>query len=265
MNILVLVKGAGDIATGVAHRLFRCGMRVVMTEINQPTVVRRSVSFAEAVYEKSHTVEGLTARLAASHLEIDDVLNRGEIPVLVDPGAQEALRLKPAVVVDAIMAKRNTGTQISDAPLVIGLGPGFSAGSDVHGVVETNRGHHLGRVIWSGSAQPNTGIPAPVKGFTKERLLRAPADGVFLSCADIGRQVKAGDILGYVHDVPVRAEIGGLLRGIIKGGLPVRRGLKLGDIDPGGAVELCYTISDKARAVAGGVLEAILCFHRDAK
>lgn len=265
MNVLVLVKGAGDIATGVAHRLFRCGMRVVMTEINQPTVVRRSVSFAEAVYEKSHTVEGVTARLAGSIPEVKDVLSRGEIPVLIDPGAEEALRLKPAVVVDAIVAKRNTGTRISDAPLVIGLGPGFTAGGDVHAVVETNRGHHLGRVIWSGSAQPDTGVPAPVKGFTHERLLRAPAEGVFLPCADIGSRVKAGEILGYVEDVPVRAEIDGLLRGLIKGGIRVRRGLKLGDIDPVGPVELCYTISDKARSVAGGVLEAILSFHRDVK
>lgn len=262
MNNPVLVKGAGDLATGVAHRLFRCGMQVVMTEVQQPTVVRRSASFAEAVYESSHSVEGVTACLVGTATRAREVLQQGQIPVLVDPRAEEAQKLKPAVLVDAVMSKINTGTKITNAPVVIGLGPGFTAGVDVHAVVETNRGHHLGRVILSGSAQPNTGIPGPVGGYTRERLLRSPADGIFIPCVDINSQVQAGDILGYVDNQPVRAGISGLLRGFIRGGIPVRRGLKIGDIDPRGNIEYCYTISDKARAVAGGVLEAILYFGK---
>lgn len=262
MDMLVVVKGAGDLATGVAHRLYRCGMRVVMTEIPQPTVVRRSVSFAEAVYETAHVVEGVTARLARNIDQAAEVLQRGEIPVLVDPQTREALRLRPSVLVDAVMAKKNTGTQITDAPLVIGLGPGFTAGLDVHAVIETNRGHHLGRVIENGCAQPNTGIPGPVQGYTLERLVRAPADGVFQACVEINRFVQAGELLGYVGDQPVRAGIAGLLRGLIREGTQVCRGLKIGDIDPRGEPEHGYTISDKARAVAGGVLEAVFYYQK---
>lgn len=257
MDMLVVIKGAGDLATGVAHRLHRCGMGVVMTEIPQPTVVRRSVSFAEAVYETTHVVEGVTARIAQEIDQALEILRRGQIPVLVDPTASLALQLQPSVVVDAVMAKKNTGTRITDAPLVIGLGPGFTAGIDVHAVIETNRGHHLGRVITKGCAQPNTGIPGPVEGYTLERLVRAPADGIFEPCVEINNFVQAGEILGYVGDQPVQAGIGGLLRGLLREGLRVRQGMKIGDIDPRGEPAHGYTISDKARAVAGGVLEAI--------
>ncbi len=181
MAVLVLVKGAGDLATGVAHRLYRSGFRVLMTELAQPTVVRRTVSFAEAIYEGRQEVEGVVCRLASGLEEARAVLERGEIPALIDPAAEIALQLRPQVVVDAIMAKRNCGTRITDAPVVIGLGPGFTAGSDVHAVVETNRGHDLGRVILQGAAEPDTGIPAPISGFAAERLVRSPADGVFAS------------------------------------------------------------------------------------
>lgn len=258
MSVLVLVKGAGDLATGVAYRLYKCGMKVVMTEVEQPTVVRRTVSFAEAVYKDTHVVEGVRARLAINAQAAQAILERGQIPILVDPEAREALSLTPAVVVDAVMAKRNTGTKISDAALVIGLGPGFAAGQDVHAVVETNRGHYLGRVILRGEAQPNTGVPGAVGGYTKERLLRAPVDGSFESCAAIADQVKAGDVLGYVSGKPVVAQISGMLRGLIKEGIFVSQGMKIGDVDPRGAEEHCYTISDKALSVAGGVLEAML-------
>ncbi|MBM7855964.1 xanthine dehydrogenase accessory factor [Desulfohalotomaculum tongense] len=263
MNNIVLIKGAGDLATGVAHRLFKCGMRVIMTETYRPTVVRRTVSFAEAVYKGSHTVEGVTARLADSAFEAGELLKQKQIPVLIDPGAEQGCRLNPGIIVDAIMAKRNTGTEISAAPIVIGLGPGFTAGVDVHAVVETNRGHHLGRVILSGSAQPDTGIPGAVKGYTWERLLKAPAEGVFVPCVSINSKVKKGDVLGFVDKHPVTAGITGILRGLIKGSVWVRRGMKIGDIDPRGVPEYCYTISDKARAVAGGVLEAVLHLQRD--
>jgi xanthine dehydrogenase accessory factor len=259
MNNIVLIKGAGDLATGVAYRLFKCGLQVVMTEISRPTVVRRSVSFAEAVYEQSHTVEEVTAQLVPNWQAAKELFEQRQIPVLVDPTATEALKLKPSIIVDAIIAKRNTGTKITDAPLVIGLGPGFTAGEDVHAVVETNRGHYLGRVMWQGSAEPNTGVPGPVNGYTNERLLKAPATGVFTPCVTINSAVKAGDILGYVESYPLRAEISGRLRGLIKGGIWVKAGMKIGDIDPRCELGHCYTISDKALAIAGGVLEAILC------
>jgi xanthine dehydrogenase accessory factor len=258
MRSLVLVKGAGDLASGVAHRLYRSRFLVVMTEIARPTVIRRSVAFAEAVIEGRHEVEGVAARLAADLHEAQELLDEGEIPVLIDPRAETALRLHPAVVVDAIMAKRNTGTRITDAPLVIGLGPGFTAGVDVHAVVETNRGHDLGRVILQGGAEPDTGIPWPIAGCGRERLIKAPADGVFESGADLGSLVEAGQTLGAVSGCPVTAPIGGVLRGLIHDGITVRCGQKIGDVDPRGRVEYCHTISDKARAIAGGVLEAIL-------
>jgi len=258
LSDLVLVKGAGDLATGVAHRLHRCGFQVVMTEIEQPTVIRRTVSFAEAVYVGFNTVEGVTAQFVGDALDAADVLKQGEIPVMADPEAKIALQLKPGVMVDAIMAKKNTGTRITDAPLVIGLGPGFTAGIDVHAVIETKRGHNLGRVILEGCAEPNTGIPGYIDGYTSERLIKAPADGIFVPRFDIGSLVKAGEAVGFVDDHPVEAAITGVLRGLIRGGIRVTRGQKIGDIDPRGRVEHCFTISDKARAVAGGVLEAIL-------
>lgn len=263
IEMLVLVKGAGDLATGVAHRLFRCGFQVVMTEIAQPCVVRRSASFAEAIYEGVHEVEGVTSRRARNVAETVAILKRGEIPVLVDPGADCKHWLNPGAVVDAIMAKKNTGTRITDAPVVVGLGPGIVAGIDVHAVVETNRGHNLGRVIMDGCAEPNTGIPGGIDGFSTERLLKAPTDGVFLSCVDIGATVTAGDILGYIGNKPVKAGLTGVVRGLLKGGLKVSRGLKIGDIDPRGGTDHCYTISDKARAIAGGVLEVILWLGKD--
>lgn len=259
---MVLVKGAGDLATGVALRLHRCGIPVVMTETYRPTVVRRSVSFAEAVYCGSCTVEGVTAHKVKNIPEAKQVLKSDCIPIFVDPNCQKATMLRPFVMIDATIAKRNLGTQISDAPVVIGLGPGFTAGQDVHAVVETNRGHYMGRVIFQGSAQPNTGTPGPVKGYTTERLLRAPQDGVFVPCAALNTQVKAGNIIGFVENTPVKAAITGVLRGLIKGGIRVKRRMKIGDIDPRCVPEHCYTVSDKALAVAGGVLEAILYLRR---
>jgi xanthine dehydrogenase accessory factor len=229
-----------------------------MTEIEQPTVVRRGVSFAEAIFDGSATVEGVTARLAGSLEDVAAMLGGPEIPILVDPDAKTALRLKPVVVVDAVMAKKNLGTALSNAPLVIGVGPGFRAGIDVAAVVETQRGHDLGRVILEGSAEPNTGVPGKVGGFTTERILRAPADGTFTSATEIGRMVDAGDIVGAVDGAPIAANVSGVVRGLLRDGLEVRAGQKLGDIDPRGIAHYCFTISDKARAVAGGVLTAIL-------
>ncbi len=260
IKTLAVVKGAGDLATGAAFRLFRCGLGVIMTEIEQPTVVRRTVAFAEAVYSGSAVVEGVEARFARSADQALELLDRKIVPVLVDPGAVVVRRVCPTVVVDAIMAKRNLGTAISDAPLVIGLGPGFTAGVDVHAVVETMRGHGLGRVIYSGSAAPDTGVPGAVMGYTDERLLRAPADGVVHSCRPIGDLVEKGDPVAIVEGIPVKAGLSGMVRGMIRPGLRVRRGTKIGDIDPAGRKDHCCTISDKALAVAGGVLEAVFSF-----
>jgi xanthine dehydrogenase accessory factor len=233
-----------------------------MTEIARPTVIRRPVAFASAVFDGCQEVEGVTARLAAGLHEARAILDGGEIPVLIDPRAETALQLGPAAVVDAIIAKRNTGTRITDALLVIGLGPGFTAGVDVHAVVETSRGHDLGRVILRGGAEPDTGIPGLIAGYGRERLIRAPADGVFEAAAVIGSLVEAGEILGTVGGCPVTAPIGGALRGLIRDGVTVKRGQKMGDVDPRRRVEYCYTISDKARAIAGGVLEAVLMLGR---
>ncbi|HEU5287900.1 MAG TPA: selenium-dependent molybdenum cofactor biosynthesis protein YqeB, partial [Candidatus Limnocylindria bacterium] len=201
----VIVKGAGDLATGVAYRLHQSGFTVIMTEIAQPTVVRRSVAFAQAVFDGTSVVEGVQARLVTTSDEALNVARTHEIAVVVDPGAQIVRRLRPAVLVDAIIAKRNTGTRMTDAPIVVGLGPGFRAGVDVHAVVETNRGHRLGRVILDGEAEPDTGVPAPVDGHGADRVLRAPADGVFVGTRPIGDRVVAGSIVGYVGDDPVRS------------------------------------------------------------
>jgi len=255
---LVVVKGAGDLASGVAYRLRQSGFAVVMTEIPQPTVVRRSVSFAQAVFDGATVVEGVRARLLATPDEALAVARAREIAVLIDPHAHVVAQLRPAVLIDAIIAKRNTGTRIDDAPVVIGLGPGFRANVDVHAVVETNRGHRLGRVILDGEAEPDTGVPAPVGGHGAERVLRAPADGFFIGVAAIGDRVTSEEVLGYVAGEPIRSPFDGCLRGLIQTGVPVQKGMKLGDVDPRATREHCFTISDKALAIGGGVLEAML-------
>lgn len=254
---LVVIKGAGDLATGCAWRLFRSGFGVVMTELPQPLVVRRTVSFAEAVYSGSMQVEGVESVLAENEKKALEILKSGRIPVLVDPEARVAGQTQPIALIDAVMAKRNTGTKINDAPLVIGLGPGFTAGVDVHAVVETQRGHNLGRVLYQGKAASNTGVPGAVMGFAAERLLRAPADGVVTPCRNIGECVAKGDTTAFIGSISVKAEISGVVRGMIKPGVWVARGTKIGDIDPRGLADYCYNISDKALAVGGGVLQAV--------
>lgn len=261
-DILVVIKGGGDLATGVVHRLHRAGMRTVVAELAQPTVIRRAVAVASAVCEGQVEVEGLVARLAESDEEIRAALAGGQVPVVVDPRGGVITRLRPTVVVDAIMAKRNAGTRITDAPIVIGLGPGFTAGVDVHAVIETNRGHNLGRVILAGSAEPHTGVPGPVAGSTRERVLRAPCEGTFTSKRHIGDLVEAGKVVAFVAGEPIAAKISGVVRGLLADGLFVKAGMKVGDIDPRGVREHCFTISDKARAIGGGVLEAILYLLR---
>lgn len=246
-------------ASAVAWRLFQARIRTIfMMEMHQPLAVRREVSFCEALYEGRHAVEGVEAVAAADARRVPSVWQRGKIAVLADPQWHSLSQFQPDVVVDAILAKRNLGTQISDAALVIALGPGFTAGQDAHLVIETNRGHNLGRIITGGTADPDTGIPGPIGGFTEERVLRAPAEGVFTARGAIGDLVQSGDAVGEVAGEKVRATVDGVLRGLIRNGREVGRGLKIGDIDPRADVSCCYTISDKSRAIAGSVLEGIM-------
>jgi xanthine dehydrogenase accessory factor len=255
---LVVLRGAGDIATGVALRLARCGYRIVMLEAAQPTVIRRSVAFAQAVFDGAATVEGLTARLVTSAQEALDVVDRGEIAVLVDPAAESLGTLRPGYLIDAILAKKNLGTRKDMAPITIALGPGFTAGEDCDAVIETNRGHRLGRVIFSGAAQPNTGIPGEIAGQSDQRVIRAPCAGTFHSRAKLGDLVQAGAVLAQIDDTPVTAALTGKLRGLLQDGLPVSAGFKIGDVDPRGAQADHLSASDKALAIGGGVLEAML-------
>ncbi len=261
-DLVVLVRGAGEMATGVAHRLAVSHFKVCLTDISAPQAVRREVSFCEAVYDGEKTVEGITARLISDPADISGVWARQELPLLVDPESKVREVLRPDVVVDAILAKRNLGTRQDWAPLVIGLGPGFHAGRDVHMVVETNRGHNIGRVFLEGEAEPNTGVPGNIGGFAEERVLRAPHEGTFrYNARRIGDVVEPEEAVAYVGEDPVRASIHGVLRGLIREGIAVHKGMKVGDVDPRATRDNCYTISDKARAIAGGVLEGILSVY----
>lgn len=261
---LVIVRGGGDLGSGVALRLWRAGFRVVILESPAPVAVRRAVAFAEAVYDGAARVEEALAELVdARHLA--GTLAAGKIAVAVDPAAKLIGCLEPYAVVDAIMAKRNAGTHIGMAPCVIGLGPGFTAGVDVRAVVETNRGPHLGRVLWQGQAEANTGTPGLVQGHGVERVLRAPAGGRLRARAAIGDIVEQGEVIADVGDQPVPAAFTGLVRGLARDGLEVRPGMKIGDLDPRLQPDLCRYVSDKALAIAGGVLEAILMCLRDEK
>ncbi len=257
-DLRILIRGGGEMASGIAHRLHCCHMKVIITEVDTPTAVRRTVAFAEAVYEGEQTIEGVTARRAQSAADVEAAWSQCQIPVIVDPHAAIREQINPAVMIDAIMAKKNCGTKINDAPLVIGIGPGFSAGVNVHAVVESNRGYRLGRVIWKGEAEPDTGVPSPVAGHAAERVLRVPKSGVFRALRAIGDVVVAGETVGEVADEKISAPIPGLIRGLIRSGVEVQRGMKAGDIDPRLERGYCYEISDKARAIAGGVLEVIL-------
>jgi len=258
--MFILIKGAGDLATGAACRLYRAGMRVVMTDLPQPTAVRRTVAFSQCIYDGTAQVEGIRAQHAHSAEEAAAILAGGAIPVLADPDAVIRGRMPFDGLVDAILAKRNLGTSITDAPVVIALGPGFTAGVDCHAVVETQRGHHLGRLLTSGSAAPNTGVPGDIGGYTTQRIIRSCGDGIFHPAVNIGDQVQEGDLVARVDSQPVYAQMPGIVRGMLPEGCPVYRGMKAGDIDPRCAREHCFTVSDKARAIGGGVLEGLYYF-----
>lgn len=254
----VLIRGAGDLASGIALRLHRCGFEIMMTETAVPTTVRRTVAFSPAVYEGQARVEDVTGVLCSGLNEALAAIEKDRIAVLVDEEGRIRTEWNPDVVVDAIIAKHNLGTRITDAKTVIGVGPGFTAGEDCHCVVETKRGHTLGRCIWEGSAIANTGVPGMIGGYAAERIIRASDDGCFKGSVTIGTVVEAGDCVGYAGDTPIYALIPGVVRGLLQDGVPVKKGMKSGDIDPRGHVDHCFTVSDKATAIGGGVLEAIL-------
>lgn len=305
-NLLIICRGAGDLATGIIHRLHRAGHRVIALETDYPAAIRRQVSFCEAVYDGSAAVEGVTARLVhaltdaetdtetysgindtpAAHIAsekwdssvIEAVLEAGEVPLLIDPKGESIELLKPDVVVDAIIAKKNLGTTIDMAPLVIGVGPGFTAGQDVHLVIESMRGHNLARIITDGMAQPNTGVPGNIAGFTSERVIHAPAAGYIHDVRKIGDIVQKGDEIARIYPdkesydnalseyVSVNATITGIIRGLIREGYYFRKGFKIADIDPRESeLTNCFTISDKARSIAGSVLEAVSAFEHGVK
>ncbi len=254
-----IVRGGGDIATGVIYRLWRAGFKVVCLETESPLVIRRTVAAAQAIFDDSYSIEGMFVKKTNSLQDIDKLNNAVEI--LVDPHGNSISEMHPDILVDAIMTKRNLGTRKDMAPLVIALGPGFSAPEDVHAVIETKRGHYLGRMITNGTAIPNTGIPGIEMGYTTERLLRSPADGKLETVRSIGDKVRKGDLIGKVGRVSFYAEIDGVLRGLIHPSIEITKGLKIGDIDPRNEPAHCYSITDKALAVAGGVLEALFVFN----
>lgn len=258
-QLVIAIKGAGEMATAIAWRLFQANFkRIFMMETEAPLAVRRLVSFCEAIHDGTAVVEGVEAQRIS---QVDGVFAAWEkncIPILVDPGWSALQALAPQVVIDAIIAKKNRGTSLAEAPLVLGLGPGFTAGRDVHMALETNRGHNLGRIMLTGSPEPDTGIPGNISGYTRERVLRAPCAGLFTSPLSIGLTVSKHQVVGTVDQEPVLAQIDGILRGLIRTRTRVTGLQKIGDIDPRGNPEYCNTISEKARAIGGSVLEAIL-------
>ena len=271
-KILIICRGGGDLATGIVHRLFRAGFPVLVLETDSPAAIRRQVSFSEAVYDGTATVEGVTAERIASvdRASVDHVLEAGRVPLLVDPEGNSIAQLKPDIVVDAIIAKKNLGTAKEMAPLVIGIGPGFTAGEDVDLVVDSMRGHNLARIFTTGSALPNTGIPGNIGGFTKERVLHAEVDGYMKNIRKIGDIVEKGEEIARIYEkmteegifsgsyVSVEASISGIIRGLIREGYHFQKGFKIADIDPRESeLANCFTISDKARSIGGSVLEAV--------
>lgn len=258
--MLIVIKGAGDLATGIAWRLHRSGFKVCCTDIAQPTTVRCTIAFSRAVYEGEATVMGLTGVLAKDAEDARRIITEGKVPVLVDPDYVEARKLNPDVLVDAIIAKKNLNTKITDAPLVVGVGPGFTAHENCHFCVESNRGHDMGRTIYDGSPEPDTATPGNVGGFAQERIIRATADGIWHPVVKITDVVEKGDLVAYAGETPVYANMSGIVRGMMPEGTPTKKGLKSGDIDARCKVEHCFTSTDKANAIAGGIMEGIFYY-----
>ena len=263
MKDLIIVRGGGDLATGTIYKLYKCGFPILILEVAKPSAIRRNVAFSEAVYQGTQTVEDVTCYYADTLPQAESLLQEGKLVVLVDPRGDAIGKLKPMAVVDAILAKKNLGTNREMAPITVALGPGFTAGEDVDAVIETKRGHNLGRVLWQGAAAPNTGVPGIIGGYGKERVIHCPAEGILRNVCKITDTVTKGQQIALVETengaVPVVASLDGLLRGLIRDGYPVTKGFKIADIDPRTEeYQNCFTISDKARCIAGGVVEAIL-------
>ena len=263
MKDLIIVRGGGDLATGTIYKLYQCGFQVLILEVKNPSAIRRNVAFSEAVYQGQQTVEDVTCYHAETLEQAKAMLQEGKLVVFVDPKGESITQLKPVAVVDAILAKKNLGTHRGMAPITVALGPGFVAGDDVDAVVETKRGHNLGRVLWEGTAAPNTGVPGIIGGYGKERVIHSPVEGVLRNVCKITDTVQNGQVIAVVEtaqgNVPIHATLDGLLRGLIRDGYSVAKGFKIADIDPRTEeYQNCFTISDKARCIAGGVVEAIL-------
>lgn len=256
---IIVVRGGGDIASGAIQKLYRSGFKVLVLETETPSAIRRKVAFCEAVYEKDIEIEGIKARLVANDEEIQECWDSDIVPVMIDSRGKVIERLKPLAVVDGILAKQNFGTKRSMAPITVALGPGFSAPEDVDIVIETMRGHNLGRIIEEGRASENTGVPGIIAGFGIERVIYSDYSGVITNVEKIGNVVEKGDVIAVVGDNEIYASISGVLRGIIRDGYKVKKGLKIADIDPRiSEKDNCFTISDKARNIGGAVLESIL-------
>ncbi len=256
---IVAIRGAGDLASGIALRLWRSGFPVILSELEVPLCIRRTIAFSSAVFTGSATVENAEALLISNISDAITVWDQEKIPVIVDENAEKILSLNPDILVDArIIKSYREDTHLDDAQLVIGMGPGFTAGKNVHCVIETNRGHNLGRVFWQGEAEPDTGIPGTIQGEGIRRVIKSPCDGIFNPTVQIGDAVEAGAIIAHIDKAEVCAQLTGIIRGIIYPGIFVQKGLKIMDIDPRGKREHCFTVSDKATALGGGVLEAIL-------
>ncbi|SHH86379.1 selenium-dependent molybdenum cofactor biosynthesis protein YqeB [Clostridium grantii] len=258
-NFTIVVRGGGDIATGIIHRLYRAGFKVIVLEVEKPSLIRRRVSFGQSIYDKEIEIEGIKSKHVETFSEAIECLEQGIIPVIIDEQGEIIKNNKIDVVVDAILAKKNLGTTMEMASVIIGVGPGFTVGKDVHAIIESNRGHNLGKVILekNKSAESNTGIPGNIMGFTEERVVRAVGEGNIKIVKDIGALVKKRDVLATIEGKKVEAKIDGVVRGMINEGFYVFDGMKIGDIDPRGNKENCFEISDKARSVGGGVLEAV--------
>lgn len=257
---IVVIRGGGDIATGIAIRLQYSGFKVIITEIEKPSDIRRKVSFAEAVYQKDVLIQGIYGKSARNLDNALELIKDNVIPVLIDPELNYFKQDKPYILVDSILAKKNLGTSLSMASIVIGIGPGFTAGIDVNAAIESKRGHYLGSVLLKGRPEPNSGIPGNIGGFTEERIIRALCEGEVEVIHDIGSIVKAGETVAKINGVDIKSKLDGVIRGMIRDGYHVYKEMKMGDVDPRANVDYCFSISDKARAIGGGVLEAILYF-----
>jgi len=265
-NEIVIIRGGGDLASATVQKLYRSGFRVLVLEVPMPTSIRRNVSFSEAIYEGEIEVEGITGVYVKNLSEIENAWSNKKVPVIIDKKGEYIKKIKPTIVVDAIIAKKNMGTTKDMADITIGLGPGFIAGEDVNVVIETSRGHNLGRLIFKGEAAKNTGIPGNIMGFSKERVIHSTCAGIMMNAHNIGDAVEKDEVIAYIGDVEVKATIAGLLRGILRSGSTVTQGFKIADIDPRLSEKInCYSISDKARSIAGGVLEAVLYLMTQSK